>query len=786
MSTANLADHYRALSDEQLERLLAARPDLAVPVPSDFSVLAQRAHSRVSVARVLDHLDRFHLEVLDALRLTAAAKHKADRRAALDLLVGVDEFTAEKTIDYLVTLGLAWPDGEKLRLAAVLEEVGARYPAGLGRPVAALVSGESAERLAPVLTALHLPTARQPEATALLVEAFGDRVHLRALLDACPAEAVAVLDRLASGGNPVGAIRDVRRPVAPEIADTPVRWLLVHGLLVPLDDQTVELPREVGLALRGDTPLGPLHPTEPPPAGGPNVPAKRIDDAGAGEVLEVLRQTATLLDACSADPPPVLKAGGLGVRELRRLARAASVDEPAAALLLEVAYEAGLLARTPDADPTWLPTAGYDTWLAVPAERRWVRLAEAWLAMARMPALVGTRDDKDRAIVALSSEVTRAAAPGVRAQALRVLLERPGPTSTEEVLAVLDWRSPRRGGPRRDEIVRQQLAEASTLGILAHTALTSFGRALIEGGDAVPALADRLPEPVDHVLVQADLTVVAPGPLEPGLAAEMAVLADVESAGAATVYRVTPDSVRRALDAGQSGGDLHSFFAARSRTPVPQALTYLIDDVARRHGGLRIGAATSYLRSDDAALIATVLADRRCSDLRLRRIAETVLVCGAAVNRTVEVLRAAGYVPAAEDASGGLVLGWPEARRAPARVTWSAPRGADHLSLDEQYLTGAIGALRRGDEAARNARRTPVLTEPSATEPGAALTVLQQAARDRSRVWLSYVDAHGGVSARVLRPVSLGGGYLRAEDDRSETEHRIALHRIVSAARTQD
>lgn len=783
VSTASLADHYRALSDDQLQRLLAARPDLAVPVPSDFSVLAQRAHSRMSVARALDHLDRFHLEVLDALRLTADTRHKADRRAAIDLLAGVNEFTAEKAIDRLITLGLAWPDGERLRLTGVLDEVGARYPAGLGRPVALLVANQSAGLLAPVLAALHLPAAAQPEATALLTEAFGDPVRVKALLAACPPAAIAVLDRLANGGNPVGAIRAVHRSGAP---DTPVGWLLVHGLLVSLDEQTVELPREVGLALRGDAPLGPLHPTEPLPAAEKVLPAKQIDAAGAGQVLEVLRQTATLLDACATEPPPVLKAGGLGVRDLRRLARAASVDEPVAALLLEVAYEAGLLARTPDADPTWLPTAGYDSWQANPAERRWARLAEAWLAMARMPALVGSRDDKDRAIVALSSEVTRSGAPGLRAQVLQVLIERPGPFSAENVLAILDWRSPRRGGPRRDEVLRQQLAEASTLGLLAHTALTSYGRALIEGADPVEVLADQLPEPVDYVLVQADLTVIAPGPLEPAIAAEMAVLAEVESAGAATVYRVTPDSVRRALDTGQSGGDLHAFFAARSRTPVPQALTYLIDDVARRHGGLRIGAATAYLRSDDIALIATVLADRRCADLRLRRIAETVLVSAATVNRAVEILRAAGYVPAAEDTSGGLVLGWPEPRRAPARVAWSAPRGADHLALDADYVIGAVGALRRGEEAARNARRAPVLSEPSATEPGAALTVLQQAARDRSRVWLSYVDAHGGVSARVLRPVSLGGGYLRAEDDRSETEHRIALHRIVSAARTQD
>ena len=137
------------------------------------------------------------------------------------------------------------------------------------------------------------------------------------------------------------------------------------------------------------------------------------------------------------------------------------------------------------------------------------------------------------------------------------------------------------------------LAEAELLGLTGRGALTSYGRALLAGG-AEPAvatvLADRLPAPVDHVLVQADLTVVAPGPLEVELAREMALVADVESAGAATVYRVTEATVRRALDAGRSAAELHELFRSRSRTPVPQALTYLVDDVARRHGALRAGS----------------------------------------------------------------------------------------------------------------------------------------------------------------------------------------------------
>jgi hypothetical protein len=53
--------------------------------------------------------------------------------------------------------------------------------------------------------------------------------------------------------------------------------------------------------------------------------------------------------------------------------------------------------------------------------------------------------------------------------------------------------------------------------------------------------------------------------------------------------------------------------------------------------------------------------------------------------------------------------------------------------------------------------------------------------RERNMVWVGYVDAHGGAVAKLVRPVSMAAGYLRAEDDRSETLHTFALHRITSA-----
>src|SRR3712207_5355405 len=138
------------------------------------------------------------------------------------------------------------------------------------------------------------------------------------------------------------------------------------------------------------------------------------------------------------------------------------------------------------------------------------------------------------------------------------------------------------------------LAEAARLGVVVGGVLSSAGRGLLADGEdgAADGMRGLLPDPVDHVLAQPDLSLVAPGPLVAELADTLAVVADVESSGGATVFRVSEASIRRALDAGWSATDLHEFFARASRTPVPQALDYLVDDVARQHGRLQIGRAS--------------------------------------------------------------------------------------------------------------------------------------------------------------------------------------------------
>lgn len=790
--TSKLSDQLRALSDHALGAFLQLRPDLLIPVPADISSLAARAQARASVARALDALDLFTLEVLDGLRLVRDDSGVARVEALLALAAeaGVERAAVRTAIDRLRARFLAYGDENALHLVKAIDELTSPYPAGLGRPAAEL----------------------DADAADLVADSAGVR---RTVL-AAPPEATAILDRL-TAGPPVGTTQ----PGSLRTEDSPVRWLVDHHLLVAIGTDVVELPREVSIILRRETgPLGDLHP-RPPALDG--VVRTGVDSAGAGQALEAVRHLDALLHALSEAPAPVLRSFGLGVRELRRLAKETGITEQVAALLLEIAYAAGLLSYTEPAgragDQLWLPTPAYDTWRTADLSVRWALLARTWLSTTRAPAMVGQRDEKDRLISALSYEANRLTAPAARRAALTVLAELAAGTapSADAVLTRLAWQAPRRMGRSASAVspqalARAALAEAAALGVTGLDALTGYGRVLLsssrraadddplglragEGQSADPlvaALQELLPAPVDHVLVQADLTVIVPGPPEPALASELALVADAESRGGATVYRVTPASVRRALDAGYAAVDVRNVFKRRSRTSVPQTLEYLIEDVGRRHGGLRVGTVGAYLRSDDEALISEAFADRRLAGLSLRRLAPTVLATPHGTQRLLDALRDAGYAPVPEDATGAAVLTRPKTPRAPAR---GAPRAARPDDFEPPVtngprLAGVVEQIRLGDRVARATRRSPLsrsMVEADGTPVNRAqahtqaLAILQQAVRDKSRVWVGYVDAHGGSSAKLVRPVSMSAGYLRAEDDRAETLHTFALHRITSA-----
>ena len=419
---------------------------------------------------------------------------------------------------------------------------------------------------------------------------------------------------LAAGGE--ATTEDARHTVLPEDAATPAEELLARRLLVPRGTGSVVVPGEVGLALRGgrttvervdDVPV--LASTERS--------ERQVDGAAAGAAFEAVRRLELLLDLWGAEPPSALRSGGLGVRDLKATAAALHVDEATVALLVETAAAAGLLATAADADgnPVWLPTDLVDAWVLRPPAERWAGLARTWLDSPRMPGLVGSRDTAGKPWNALAPELAGGHMAETRAMTLAALggaaggrrAWPPGPACRRwSRCCAGSARAGRGAAPTR---CSGPSPRPPCWGSPGSTAWRRTPGTLLAGDDdkAHKALAGLLPEPVDHVLLQADLTAVAPGPLESQLARRLQLVADVESRGGATVYRFTPGSVRRALDTGWTAVELHEFLGSVSRTPVPQPLTYLVDDTARTFGSVRVGHAEAFLRADDETALTELL-----------------------------------------------------------------------------------------------------------------------------------------------------------------------------------
>jgi len=729
MEMRSFSDYLRSVDDAALLDLFTARPDLVTPVPPDITSLAVRACSAPSLARAIDSLNQWQFQVLEA----AASLNEPFLEKSV---VTLTDKEAKTVLEHLVRIGLVYPSDDGMRLPTQLRDVIGIEPAGLG-----------------------------PASLA--------KLKLSDLEDA-PADAKKVLERLV-WGPPRGSVGDIKNP------GPGVNWLLEKKFLVPLDQRTVVLPREVAIAMRG----GKIHKerfiTQPELIGAKR-DERQINLAAIANVSTVLRWVEELLNFWADEPADALRAGGLGVRDLKIISTHLGVDESCTAFVAELAYLASLVSI--DADDRILPSNKFDIWLMQTPADRWQMLASQWLITSRVSGLVGRVEAKN--VAALGPELDRVNAARVRALTLELLRENQGiAPDWNSFKEVLSWRAPvRRNSSLQEELAEWTLREAEWLGITGQGAISKFGAQFLDGDD-LSSINEDLPKTVDHILIQSDNTAIAPGPLEHEISQALAMMAEIESRGGATVYRFTESTIRRALDHGKTGDEIKNFLIKTSKTPMPQPLEYLIADVAKKHGKLRVGNTSSFIRCEDSALISQIMNDKKLEILALRRIAPEVVICDVDATDAMRLLRECGYLPAAESANGMILTG-PKTNRAMTKPR--PPRVIGEVEIpDVESLKTAIRTLRTGEKSTyRQTRLRQVASEALGQLPrttaNETMEVLNQFIIDQKTLSIGYADNNGGVTHRIIDPIRISAGALIARDHATGEVQSFRIPRITGVA----
>lgn len=805
-----------------LAQLLRERPDVVTPPPKSSAVLAARLNLRASVVRVLPSLAALPLaciEVAASLRAVgtpvAAAELIAQMRSRLDAaaIANREQPSAShirQALDELRHKGLIWGNGPGPKGSF----------SGKSRRKEQLPFEDHFVLVDEALTSLPpgwslIPDPHRPSVAALR----------QALAQVSPRQR-RLLETLAESGG-VGVSKDAAADADPQL---PIPALIRQQLLERIDDNTVRLPARVRAVMRGGTVL------EEDLSLRPSSPETTVVSGGnaraAAQAWETVRRVSALLKHLGTHPAPTLKDGVIGVRETRHLLESLQVDISELALIIDLARTAGLVhVGTPhplplhDTGGDYLaPTLAADAFLATDLAHRWASLLMSLRHSDYAAWRVDQLTEEGKRIPLLSAQAQLSIIPATREMLVHTCAATAGSgePSCDEVHALVDLPAATAAAfpithARTSPAVRHGvLSELTQLGVVVAPAGAPAGASagtpssvgLTAAGHAwrnhmwdstidqlAQELAPLLPAPATSFMVQADHTIVVPGIASAEWEATLESIAELESPGFASVYRITEDSLTRALDSGLSATAITQFLSDGSATGVPQSVEFLLADVARRHGRLRAGPAASFIRCDDAALLATLLSDPVAEKLGLRRIADTVAISQAPLDRVFEATRQAGYSFVAEDATGAVL----DMHSVVSRIEAPAPPPSSRLAatalpyrtVESGRIDAALEAIAAGDRAeaaspARSGSASPHDgTGTESTAPGgltgtAAYSLLQRSAHTGSDVVIDYVDRNGRASKRRVRPVTVSSGQIDAIDPATGSVLRFLLHRITT------
>lgn len=310
--------------------------------------------------------------------------------------------------------------------------------------------------------------------------------------------------------------------------------------------------------------------------------------------------------------------------------------------------------------------------------------------------------------------------------------------------------------------IGQILDCAENFGLTFSNVVTSwFSEAVAGKKTLATSLQKHLPLVQNRIILQADLSVIAPGPLPTKLEALLRRFANTESIGLASTYRLSSLSVCHGLETGLTIEEIRETLTSASGSPLPQPVDYLLSEVVSRFGRLIVREATaskdrSVVVSSDQVLLTEIGNDPRLRAFSLTRPSAESLTCRFEPSVIYFGLRECGYIAIRHDNDGKVI--------SPITASETVKNSSNVKSIDAD-----IRRIREADEAMSAGGNDEAITRQ-----------VQLAIRNKARLLITVTLANGEQATFDLMPNGIANGRLRGLDRKSQIERTLPLSTITS------
>jgi hypothetical protein len=445
---------------------------------------------------------------------------------------------------------------------------------------------------------------------------------------------------------------------------------------------------------------------------------KLVDSQAGLTAFETLQALTELVIELEQHYVKEVGKGQVGLPELKRLALHLGRDVDYVRLLYALAQLSSLIGVS---DKRWKVGSQYLTWLSSSPTQRWQLVSKTWVSLLGEASTLEISSTKN----------------------LRSAFQENFPIANDGVLSH----------------IARLISLADLIGLSGSDHLTSWFKPLLEGdtAKATALLEANLPQTQNRIIIQADSTIIAVGPLPTDKELELRRFVETERIGVASTYRINTLSVTFGLETGMTEQEIRDLLTELSGASLPQPVDYLIREAAVRFGRLVLTEIPNgtLIQSSEPILLAQIQNDSTLKTLSIARESETTLTSRFDLDIVYYLLRESKYAAIRKDSKDQVISSWKAAgfNQKAALQTSSVLEDIQRLRDHERRL----GEAPEGHDLVRQ---------------------IEMAIKTKATISISLL-MNGTAREFSIEPTGLANGRLRGRDRKADCERVLPLASIT-------